>query len=195
MGKSELAERIAMKNVSNKVFLRSLRMIGACDEAVDWVKEHGGTTAELFRDCERGDWMNWYIVKCQDKLGVSKRQFVGALADIAALSLKYYEKQYPDDKRVRECIQMCRKYAKGKATDGELAAYADAAYAAANAAAYASANAAAYAASAAASAAAYAASAAYAAANAAYDAARMKTLKKCADIFRKHFPDLIEKGA
>jgi hypothetical protein len=165
-----------MKNVSNKVFLRSLRMIGACDEAVDWVKEHGGTTAELFRDCERGDWMNWYIVKCQEKLGVSKRQLVGALADISALSLKYYEKQYPDDKRVWECIQMCRKYAKGKATDGELAAAANAAYAAAHAA-----NAA------------YAA--AYAANAAAYAAARMKTLKKCADIFRKHFPDLIEKGA
>jgi hypothetical protein len=36
---------------------------------------------------------------------------------------------------------------------------------------------------------------AYAAHAAAYAAARMKTLKKCADIFRKHFPDLIEKGA
>ena len=61
-----------MKNVSNKVFLRSLRMIGACDEACDWVKEHGGTTAELFRDCERGDWMNWAFqnVKLSDVLRI-----------------------------------------------------------------------------------------------------------------------------
>jgi hypothetical protein len=181
-----------MKNVSNKVFLRSLRMIGACDEAVEWVKQHGGTTAELYRDCERGDWMNWIIVKMEL---VEKRELVGALADIAALSLKYYEKQYPDDKRVRECIQMCRKYAKGKATDGELAAAASAAYAA-SAAAHAAANVAAYAAYAAAHAAAHAAAyAANAASLAANAAAYYKTLKQCANIFRKHFPDLIEKGA
>jgi hypothetical protein len=236
-----------MKNVSNKVFSRMLSKVNACGEAREWVKQNGGDAATLFQECERGDWMAWIIAKMEL---VDKRQLVGALADVAALSLKYYETKYPKDKRVRECINICRRYAKGKATDEELKAAADAAYAAAYAAAadayaaayaadaayaaraaaraaayaayaayaaaadaaYAAAYAAdaaayaayaaraaayaaayaAYAARAAARAAAFAAYAAYVAADAAYVAARMKSLKKSADIIRKHFPDLVQ---
>ena len=69
--------------------------------------------------------------------------------------LKYYEKQYPDEKRVRDCINTAIRYAKGKATKEEL----DAAWAAADAAARDAAWAAAWAA------------AAWAAADAARDAA------------------------
>jgi len=105
--------------------------------------------------------MAWLVAKDAKKFGITKRQLVGALADCAALSLKYYEAEYPNDKRVRETINVCRRYAKGKATDEELKnAYASAAYAAY---AYAS-------------------------------AARTKTLKQCANIFRKHFPDLFKDG-
>ena len=204
-----------MKNVSNKVFLRQLKKVGACQEAVEWVFEHGGDAKELFRDCKRGDWMAWIIAKMEL---VTKREMVGALADIAALSLKYYEKEYPKDKNVRECINTCRRYAKGKATDKELEVAAYAAAHAVNAAAHAvnAADHAAHAADHAAHAAAYAAyalanaanalanalvnaadhaayAAAYAAANAAaYAVAREKTLKKCADILRRHFPDLVK---
>jgi len=195
--------------MDNKKFVTHLKKIGACEEAVEWVKSHDGTSAECWQDCERGDWMAWLAAKTKS---VTRRQLVGALADCAALSLKYYEAEYPDDKRVRECINTCRRYAKGEATDEELkeaaytahtAAYAaytahTAAYAAnaANA-AYAAAYAAAYTAHTAAYAAAYTAyatAAAYTAAYAAYAdaAAGIKTLKRCANIFRKHFPDLLK---
>ena len=163
--------------MDNKSFVTHLKKIKACEEAVEWVKSHGGTPAECWNDCERGDWMAWLAAKTKS---ITRRQLVGALADCAALSLKYYEAEYPDDKRVRECINTCRRYAKGEATDEELKEAANAANAAANA-AYA------------AYAAAYAAYAANAAANAyAYAAARIKTLKRCANIFRKHFPDLLK---
>jgi hypothetical protein len=109
--------------------------------------------------------------------------------DIAEDVLHFYEERYPKDSRVRDCIEVARRYANGEATEQErdaagVASYA--AYAAASAsasyasyAAYAaSAYAYAYAASAASSAssaasAAYAAAAAYAA-YAAYAAARKK---------------------
>ena len=150
--------------MDNKRFVEYLNKINACEEAVEWVKSHDGTSAECWQDCERGDWMAWLAAKTKS---VTRRQLVGALADCAALSLKYYEAEYPDDKRVRECINTCRRYAKGEATDEELK---EANYAANYAAAY-------------------AANAAYAAA---YAAARIKTLKRCANIFRKHFPDLLK---
>ena len=167
--------------MDNKSFVTHLKKIKACEEAVEWVESHGGTPAECWNDCERGDWMAWLAAKTKS---ITRRQLVGALADCAALSLKYYEAEYPEDKRVRECINTCRRYAKGEATDEELKEAAYTAYAAATAAAY-TATAAAYAAAYAANAAAYAAYAAYA-------AARIKTLKRCANIFRKHFPDLLK---
>ena len=143
--------------MDNKSFVKKLKKLNACEDAVNWCVQHGGTSAELWRDCERGDWMAWYAAK----VGVDKRALVGALADCAALSLKYYEAQYPDDKRVRECIATCRRYAKGKATEEDVRNAANSAADAAHAAAY-----------------------------AAYAAAYAKTLKKCAAIFRKHFPEL-----
>jgi len=190
--------------MNNKSFVRKLDRMEACEEAVEWVKSHGGTSAECWQDCVRGDWMAWLAASDAKKLGITKRQLVGALADCAALSLKYYEAEYPDDKRVRECINTCRRYAKGKATDKELAeasstSYASTSYAATNANAAANAanaaNAAATAANAATAAAStsYAATAAYYAAAstsyAAYDAIT-KALKQCAGIFRKHFPEM-----
>jgi hypothetical protein len=199
--------------ISNKSFVRKLTEMEACGGAVDWVREHGGTSSECWRDCERGDWMAWLAAKTPS---ITRRQLVGALADCAELSLQYFEAEYPDDKRVRECIDTCRRYAQGKATEEELelsaysaaasatyaASYAAASYAASAAAASYTAYASAYAtyaasaaaASYAASAAASAAAASYAASAAAYaNADRGKTLKKCADIMRKHFPNLLDK--
>lgn len=45
--------------MDNKTFVRRLKELGACQEAIDWVKEHGGTAQECWRDCQRGDWMAW----------------------------------------------------------------------------------------------------------------------------------------
>ena len=125
------------KNLSNKIIVRLLRESEACEEAREWVAEHGGNSSELWRDCARGDWMAWIVARRLDFFGITKRQLVGALADCAALSLKFYEAKYPDDKRVRNCIRVCRAYARGKATEEQLRNAADAAAYAASSAAYA----------------------------------------------------------
>ena len=96
------------------------------------------------------------------------QQYCLLLANIAESVLHIYEKRYPDDNRIRACIEGVKKYAKNEITLEqlkELKAYT--ADAAADAAADATAAYAAYAAAAAADADATAAYAAYAAAYAA----------------------------
>lgn len=95
--------------------------------------------------------------------------------DCAESVLHIYEKEFPDDKRPREAIEVARRFAIGKATRDELDAARDAAgdavWAAASAAFSAASKAASAAVNAAASAAGAAASAARAAASAAVNAA------------------------
>ena len=50
--------------------------------------------------------------------------------DCAEHVLHYYEDEYPDDNRPRECIEVARRYANGNATDDELDAARAAAWAA-----------------------------------------------------------------
>ena len=123
----------------------------------------------------------WALRCCDDRDSV-----LTYAADCAEHVLSIYERQYPDDTRVRDCITALRRYMAGNADGSELRAAADAAYAAASAAASAAAVAAA---DAAADAAAYAAadvaarvavahSAAYAAAHSAADAAARVAAEK-----------------
>ena len=114
--------------MENKVFVRKLKKLEACTDAVEWVTEHGGAASDCWRDCQRGDWMAWLTVKTKS---ITRRQLVGALADCAALSLKYFEAEFPSDRRVRDCLEVCWSYSRGSATDKELAAAADAAASAA----------------------------------------------------------------
>jgi len=166
---------------------RQLKAISACEEAVLWAKDYK-TLGSAWKACERGDWMLWLCGKMSGGKGWPTRQQIVLVAcDCAELVLPIYEKKYPNDKRVRDCIEMTRKWANGKATIEEVrqarrrSAYASAdaadaayAYAAADAAdaAYAAADAAyaAYASYASAAAAAAYAAYAYAAAYAAYAA-------------------------
>jgi len=47
--------------LSNAEILDYLRSHDACDDAVTWVEEHGGSADELWYDCPRGDWMMWAL--------------------------------------------------------------------------------------------------------------------------------------
>ena len=113
---------------------RQLKAIGACKEAVLWAKDYK-TLRSAWEACERVDWMLWLSAKMEGKKGWSTRQQIVLVAcDCAELVLPIYEKKYPDDKRVRNCIEVTRKWANGKATIEEVRQArraADAAYAAA----------------------------------------------------------------
>lgn len=178
---------------------RRLRAIDACNEAVDYAKGFRSASA-AWKACERGDWMLWWLRKTSGEWdSKTTRRVVLACCECARLSLHLVKH---GNERQRKAIELAERFGNCEAvTKDELrsaassaaAAAADAADAAASSAAADAAYAAAAAASSAAAADAYAA-AAYAYAAAAYAAssaaaARTDTLKQCADIVRKHFPN------
>jgi len=176
-------------NPSLQLDISVLQDMKACKDAIEWLTLQQ-SFVQAWRDCQRGDWMLWLLGRCFGKLGSPKhRKLVLAACGCARLALPYVPK---GEERPRGAIETAEAWARRKRgvtlEQVRNAAYA-AAYAAnaANAAYAATAANAAYAATAA-----NAANAAYAAAtaaNAAYAAAaKEKTLAKCADIVRKHFP-------
>ena len=146
--------------MNNQKVIEKLNKMGACSDAVMWAKEHGGTSAELWRDCERGDWMGWYLGK-SPKLRKSKAFFYSLAEIIEVQAVPIYAKFDKKEMALKNVVKTLRDYADGKATKKDLKT---AAYAAA-----------------------YAANAATNAAYAAYAAARTVALKQSADIFRKWF--------
>ena len=148
--------------------------LGACSEAVDWSKQFGTNHLKAWKACNRGDHLLWYAGKLSGPVGDERRKkLVLAACGCARLALPLFEKRYPDDKRVRDCIETAEKWARNEATLEAFQVARRYCYSAADAA-----HATAYAAADAAYAAAYAAYAAYA-------AARTKTLAKCAVLVRK----------
>ena len=185
-------------SMDSKEFSKLIRSFRACEEACDWAK--GKSLAEVWEQCERGDWLLWLCGRMADKPGwPTRNEVILAACDCAETALKYVK---PGEDRPRLAIECARRFAAGLATRQDAASAASAyaasaasAYAASAASAYAAyaAYASAYAASAAsayaAAAAASAAAAAYADAAAADDAAaaaaKTKTQKECADLVRK----------
>jgi len=178
--------------------LDKLKTYDPCQEAVDWCETQTSWQA-AWNNCERGDWMLWILGKLSGKPGSQKRKrLVLAVCECARLALKHVKK---GETRPRKAIQTAEAWARNegptlddvRADSAYAYAAAAAAYAADAAAAAAAADDAAYAAAYAAAAAAddaYAAADAYAYAAAAdaYQEAKKKTLKKCAEIVRKHYP-------
>jgi len=169
-----------------------LNKLKACSEAVKWAKEmKNGQSA--WDNCERGDWMLWLVGKMSGKPeSVKRKKLVLCVCECARLALVHVPK---GELRPLKAIETAEAWAKGDATIEDLRKARRAAIVYADAAAYAGAAAAAAVADVygAAVAAAYAAAAAIAVVAdaygaAAYGAARKKTLKKCADIVRKHYP-------
>ena len=181
-------------------FTTYLNGLGACQPSIDWCEANGITTAdEAWRKCDRGDWMLWLAGKMAGPVdSESRKKLVFACAQCARLVLPIFEKQCPDDKRVRTLLEVSEAYSYGKATLKSVhkarSACAYAAYTSADAAAYAAS--AAYATYACACAAyAYAAYASAACACSALAAnapaaARNGVLKQCADIVRSVYPSI-----
>lgn len=149
-------------------FIGELKKLDACEEAIEWLKEGDYETPQAAWDaCTRSDWMLWLLGKLSGKPGSAKRRkFVLCTCECVRFMLKYVP---AGEERPLRAIEVAENWAQGKATIEDVRAAANAAYAAA-----------------------YAANAAYAAANAADDAAgaREKALAQCADIMRKHYPNV-----
>jgi hypothetical protein len=103
----------------------------ACNEAVEWVREHGGPLSALWADCPESEWMIWLLEHIEGTSSVL-RWFA---AQCARHVLPIWESAHPDDDRPRRAIEVAERYAHGRATRDELAAAWDAAWAAAGVAA------------------------------------------------------------
>ena len=170
--------------MTNKVLLNRLEKLDACSAAVEWIGERDLETA--WKECPRGDWMLWLAGRVE----IDRKLLVKAACKCAELVLPIYEKKYPKDSRVRNCIAVTLRWVAGKATIEEVREArkaADAAHAAAHAADAAACAADAACAAHAAACAAYAAYAAACAAYAAY-AAREKMQKQTAAVVRRAIP-------
>jgi hypothetical protein len=100
----------------------------------------GKTLREIWRTCERGDYMLRLLAKMEREKGWPDRKvIVLAACDCPELALKYVPE---GESRPRKAIETARKWARGKATleDAENAAYQNGAHAAAETAAEAAAT-------------------------------------------------------
>lgn len=130
-----------------------LEKIDACESSIEFCQ--GKTFKEAFYACERGDWLLWMFKKTMPSNEDNLRLLTRAKAH-CALTVRHLMK---DERSIKAC-EVALRFADGLITRKELAAYADAAYAAATA-----------------------ADAAYADA-----AARTKNRKETANICRKYLP-------
>src|SRR5208283_2021730 len=107
---------------------RKLTALRACHEAVEWSADYA-SLRHAWKACKRGDWMLWLCGKMAGRDGWPTRQeLVLAACDCAELALPPYEKKYPDDQNVRDCIETTRKWAHGKATIEDVRSARTAAY-------------------------------------------------------------------
>jgi hypothetical protein len=141
-------------------YINKIEELGACEEAVKVANEYK-TSQELWNDCDRGDWMLWLIGKLSGESGDDKRrQLVLVACQCARLSLKYVKE---GELRPLIAIEIAEQWARceNNVSIEDVKNAADAADAAA------------------------AADAADAA-----DADRKSTLKECAVMVRKSYPDV-----
>jgi hypothetical protein len=109
--------------VNRDALLARMRELKACGEAVEWLENSPHQTlAEAWIACERADWMLWLLVRTYPHTCGQVRL---ALCSCAETALQYVPK---GEDRPRLAIETARRYARGNATDAELAAARDAAW-------------------------------------------------------------------
>jgi hypothetical protein len=162
---------------------RKLIRLCACDSAVQWAMTQP-SLATAWKQCERGDWMLWLAGRLSGPPeSASRKKLVLAACACARLSLPHVP---AGEERPRIAIETAERWARGVkgVTLDQVRSVAGAVY---DASAYYDAADARWSATAAATAAAAAASAVDPAA--AFSAsAYAATLKICADLVRKHYP-------
>lgn len=97
-----------------------LKRLGACPKAIEWAKGYR-SARKAWQECHRGDWMLWLCGRYSGQPeSAGRKKLVLCACECARLSLPIYEKKYPNDNRVRNCIEVAERWAKGKTTIEEL---------------------------------------------------------------------------
>ena len=91
--------------MSHKDFVKDLKVIGACSDAVEFVVKNKYSLKEVWNKCERADWMLWFACK---KEMFTRAERIHAICDCAATALKYVPK---GEDKPRLAIEAARTYA------------------------------------------------------------------------------------
>jgi outer membrane biosynthesis protein TonB len=83
----------------------------ACGEARRWVAKSKGTPAQLWKKCQRADWMLWLAAQ----VGVDRKLLVLAACDCAETAPKH-----KDVPAAVEAVRVARAWCEGKATIDEV---------------------------------------------------------------------------
>ena len=94
-----------------------LERAGACRSARAWA--YGKSAEEIWRTCDREDWMKWWIERVLTAADVG-RVCRHLACDFAEQTLPLYEVAHPADTRPRDVIAVARRYAEGAATAEEM---------------------------------------------------------------------------
>lgn len=73
--------------------VEKLITMNACEKALAWAREHGGSEEDLWRDCQVGSWMGWLVADqrfLHDHGSDAYRRVYAASLDVAALSRRWW---------------------------------------------------------------------------------------------------------
>ncbi len=99
---------------SDQTVVEILTRYAACSDAIQWAKATKGTPAQVWRKCERADWLLWVAEKLVDH-----KMVVRAACDVARVAIAKHLKG--EDRKVVEApLVVIERWAQGKATDTEM---------------------------------------------------------------------------
>ena len=100
---------------------RSLKLMSACEDAIEWVKKQNESDARkligLAMEADRFSDCNWFVTKI-----MNHEQQIRYAIYAAGLVLDIYEQKYPNDDRPRKAILAAKAYLKAKDKDAAEAA-------------------------------------------------------------------------
>ena len=94
--------------MKNSEVLRVLSEYEAYEGLQEWAENHGGLLQDLWRDCERGDWMLWLAAKA----GVDRRTVVKAACACARTALVHVP---AGEERPRRALELAEAWTRGQA--------------------------------------------------------------------------------
>lgn len=95
--------------------LAHMRRLDACSSAIHWAESQDGSAYDLWRRCDRGDWLLWFAAR----VDVDRRLVVLAACDCVEPALVHMP---AGEERPRLIIETTRRWARDEATIKEVRA-------------------------------------------------------------------------
>jgi len=97
-----------------------LRNLKACPPSIEFAKQYA-TLEEAWQACDNPKWLMWYARAVSGASeSAATRKVVGVCAEIAELAYPLWEKECPNDLRVRQCLDSCKLFAEGRIGSAKL---------------------------------------------------------------------------